>query len=78
MKVAVSIPDATFAEAEGLAKRMKLSRSRIYARALDEFVANHDAHRVTDAMNDALAEVEPAPDNFLRDAARKVFARTEW
>jgi metal-responsive CopG/Arc/MetJ family transcriptional regulator len=34
MKVAVSIPDDVFAEAEALAKRMKSSRSEIYSRAL--------------------------------------------
>jgi hypothetical protein len=41
MKVAVSIPGPVFADAERLAKRLKASRSEVYARALKAFVANH-------------------------------------
>lgn len=36
MKVAVSIPDKVFSEAEDLAKRLKASRSEIFSRALGE------------------------------------------
>ena len=81
MKVAVSIPDPIFAAAEGLAKRLKLSRSGIYARALDAFVASHvDArsNAVTDAMNVAVESAGGHPDAFNREAARRVFAQTEW
>jgi metal-responsive CopG/Arc/MetJ family transcriptional regulator len=39
MKVAVSIPDKIFEEAEQLVKKSKLSRSELYARAL-----NHSSH----------------------------------
>ena len=38
MKVAVSIPDEVFSEAEDLAKQLKASRSEIYSRARGEFV----------------------------------------
>jgi metal-responsive CopG/Arc/MetJ family transcriptional regulator len=78
IKVAVSIPDPIFAEAEGLAKRLKLSRSRLYAQALDEFVANHAAGTVTEAMNLALDAIAPRPDAFALEAARRTFAQTEW
>ena len=81
MKVAVSIPDPIFAEAEGLAKRLKLSRSGIYARALDAFVASHadvGHSAVTDAMNMAVESAGDQPDAFNREAARRVFAQTEW
>ena len=57
MKVAVSIPDAVFSEAEDLAKRLKASRSEIYSRALGEFLARHAPDRVTETMNDAIAAV---------------------
>ena len=81
MKVAVSIPDPIFVEAEGLAKRLKLSRSGIYARALDAFVASHanaGSNKVTDAMNAAVENAEGHPDRFNREVARRVFAQTEW
>ena len=78
MKVAVSIPDPVFAEAETLAKQLKLSRSGVYARALGEFVANHSADRVTDAMNAAIDGAGQTPATFNREAARRIFAQTEW
>ena len=41
MKTAVSIPDDVFEEAERLATELKTSRSQLYSRALQEFVARH-------------------------------------
>jgi len=78
MKVAVSIPDPIFDEAERLAKRLKASRSEIYARALDAFVGTHAPDRVTEAMNHVVDEVGAAPDAFARTAARQVLGRVEW
>jgi hypothetical protein len=78
MKVAVSIPDPIFAQAERLAKQLKLSRSGVYARALDAFVANHAAGSLTETMNAALDAAGAKPDAFAREAARRTFAETEW
>ncbi len=77
MKVAISIPDEVFAKAEKLAAKFRTSRSAIYARALEAFVAAHEPDRVTDAMNQVVDAVGPAPDDFTRAAAR-VFAKVEW
>ena len=41
MKTAVSVPDEVFQRAERLAKRMKVSRSELYSRALREYLARH-------------------------------------
>jgi metal-responsive CopG/Arc/MetJ family transcriptional regulator len=57
MKTAVSIPDDVFKEVERLARRLKLSRSRLYSRALAEYLARHAQDQVTEAMNRALAEI---------------------
>ena len=57
MKTAVSIPDEVFEEAECLAADLKTSRSQLYSRALREFVARHAPDRVTEAMNQVIAEV---------------------
>jgi metal-responsive CopG/Arc/MetJ family transcriptional regulator len=79
MKVAVSIPEPIFSEAEGLARRLKLSRSKVYAQALGEFVANHHApDQLTEAINAALVEIGDQSDPFVRAAARLVFKRVEW
>ena len=39
MKIALSIPDDLFESGETLSKRLGVSRSRLYATALAEFVA---------------------------------------
>jgi len=78
MKVAVSIPDPVFVEAERLAKRLNTTRSRIYARALDAFVSTHAPDRVTQAMNEVVDAVGGAPDEFVQAATRRVLDRVEW
>jgi metal-responsive CopG/Arc/MetJ family transcriptional regulator len=78
MKVAVSIPDPVFSEAEALARRLNASRSEIYARALDAFVATHAPDRVTEALNAVVDLGCAEPDAFARRAARRTLERNEW
>lgn len=78
MKTAVSIPDEVFEEAEGLARRMKRSRSEVYSRALAEYVARHAPDRVTEAMDRALDEISEPADQFARVASRRVLKRSDW
>ena len=78
MKVAVSIPDPIFAEAEALAKQFKTSRSEIYQRALSEFIARHATDPVTRAMDEAVKAVGAQANEFGAEAARRVFKHVEW
>ena len=78
MKVAVSIPDPVFAEAEVLAKRLNLSRSKLYARALNAFVDGQSGDRITAAINAALDGADDENREFVREAARQALLRTEW
>ena len=76
MKVAVSIPDPIFEEAEQLAKRLNTSRSALYAQALGRFVADYAPDSVTEAMN--AAEDGPRADAFTREAARRLLKFADW
>jgi antitoxin MazE6 len=79
MKIAISVPDDIFNEAETLARRLKTSRSELYSRALTEFVGHHAPERVTERMNRVVADIGvEAPDVFRAEAARRVFKRSEW
>lgn len=78
MKTAVSIPDPVFRAGEQLAKRLKLSRSRIYALALAEYVERHGDDDVTRRLNASLAAAPSEADDFLREAARRTAKRNEW
>ncbi len=72
MKIALSIPDELFDSAETLGKRLGVSRSRLYATALADFVAKHQSHKVT-ARLDAVYATE---DSRLDPATRRLQARS--
>jgi antitoxin MazE6 len=78
MKTAVSIPDEVYDDAERLARRMKTSRSALYARAVSEFVARHAPDEVTEAMNRVCDEIGDQRDEFVAAAARRILAGSEW
>jgi metal-responsive CopG/Arc/MetJ family transcriptional regulator len=78
MKVAVSIPDEMFNEAELLAKRLNTSRSDLYSRALREFIGRRTPERVTQLMNDVVDAVGSEQDEFSGAASRRVLKRVEW
>lgn len=78
MKTAVSIPDEVFEEAERLAAELQTSRSQLYSRALQEFVARHAPDRLTEAMNRVVDEAGAEIDEFSRRASRRVLEQIEW
>jgi len=77
MRTAISIPDDVFEEAERLATELKTSRSQLYCRALQEFVARHSPDRLTEAMNRVIDEVGSEIDQFSQRAAYRVLKRVE-
>jgi metal-responsive CopG/Arc/MetJ family transcriptional regulator len=78
MKTAISLPDEVFEEAEKLASRLKVSRSELYARALQDYVRQHAPDAVTEAYNLVFSEVDSHSDEFNRRAARATLKRAEW
>ncbi|MBN1608131.1 MAG: hypothetical protein JW940_15975 [Polyangiaceae bacterium] len=78
MKTAVSVPDEVFTRAERLAKRLKVSRSELYSRAVREYVARHAPDEVTETWDRTIRELGQPSDEFNREAARRVLERIEW
>jgi metal-responsive CopG/Arc/MetJ family transcriptional regulator len=78
MKTAISIPDEVYQGAERLAQRTKKSRSRLYVDALKEYLARHAPEEVTEAMNQACAEIGQMKDPFVSSVARRILERSEW
>ena len=72
MKVALSIPDELFESAETLTKRLGVSRSRLYATALAEFVAKNRGRKVTERLNAVYA----SEDSRLSPAVRRLQHRS--
>jgi predicted transcriptional regulator len=73
MKTAVSIPDDVFAAADDLAHEMGVSRSRLYALAVADFVAKTRGTNITARLNEVYGREEAGLDDRLRAAqARSV------
>lgn len=78
MKTAVSVPNEVFERAERLAKRLKVSRSELYSRALREYLAQHSPDEVTQALDAVCEELGTGSDEFVREAGRRVLQATDW
>ena len=78
MKIAVSVPNEVFDRAERLAKRLRVSRSELYSRALREYLARHSPDEVRQALDALCEELDTGADDFVRDASRRVLEATDW
>jgi metal-responsive CopG/Arc/MetJ family transcriptional regulator len=78
MKVALSIPDDLFECAESLGKRLGVSRSRLYATALADYVAKHQNRKVTARLDALYATEESRLDKKLRRAQTRSLSRDSW
>jgi metal-responsive CopG/Arc/MetJ family transcriptional regulator len=78
MKVALSIPDDLFESAETLGKRLGLSRSRLYATALADYVAKHRGRKTTERLNAVYGDKPEQLDPALRRAQAKTIDRDRW
>ena len=56
MKVAVSIPEDVYSEADRAAARLGLNRSQLYARALRRYLVEESSSEVTRLIDDVLDE----------------------
>ena len=56
MKTAISIPDKLFRSADSLAKRLKVSRSKLYATAIADLIARYQGGQITSQLNALYSE----------------------
>jgi len=79
MKTAISIPDPVFNTAEQLAKRLGLSRSELYVRAISSYVEKHKDKKVTKLLNEVYGNTnEQGLDGHFKVAQMKSINREEW
>ncbi len=76
--MALSIPDDLFASAEALGKRLGVSRSRLYATALADYLAKHQSRKVTARLDAVYATAESRLDRSLRRGQARSLPRDSW
>lgn len=78
MKTAISLPDDLYRSGDRLAKRLGVSRSELYARALAEFVAKHQTDQITQRLNAVYAAEDSRLDPALTRAQLEALPRESW
>ena len=78
MKVAVSVPDPVFRAAERVSRRLRISRSRLYARAVEAFVRQNSDEEITAQLDKVYGTRSSRLDPALEAASLEVLRREKW
>lgn len=81
MKTAVSIPDELFESAEGLARRLGMSRSELYATALRDYLREHRGEGITERLDEVYGAEEGEAgglDAFVAELQGRSLPEDEW
>ncbi len=75
MKIELSIPKSLFEQAENLARKMKVSRSRLVAMALEDYIQRQQNRELLAQINRAYADEPDLTEQMLRSKARSTHQR---
>ncbi|MEL7226068.1 MAG: hypothetical protein AAF810_18900 [Cyanobacteria bacterium P01_D01_bin.36] len=78
MKTAISLPDLVFYEAESVAKRLGLSRSELYAKALAEYLRKYSDEQITAKYNEIYAEEDSTLDPAIARMQFLSIPKEDW
>jgi metal-responsive CopG/Arc/MetJ family transcriptional regulator len=78
MKTAVSMPDDLFRLAEATARRLRVSRSELYAKAIAEFLKRQDGNAITERLNDVYSRRPAKVDSASNRAQLKSLEQNRW
>ena len=81
IKTAISIHKSLFEQAEKIARKMKVSRSRLFALALEDYIHREQNRELLTKINAAYADEPDANEQTLRRKARRThrrIVRGEW
>ena len=79
MKTAISIPDDLFEAADRVAKRLGLSRSEFYQRALAKYLESYSNTAVTAQLNTVYTTEDPGQVDPVLDAIQwGSIVREDW
>lgn len=78
MKVAISIPDSLFEDAEALARDLKMSRSELYSRAIASLVDRLSRERVRERLDQVYGGADRGGDPELERMALEDLPEERW
>ena len=78
MKTAISIPDPVFEAAEEAARRLSMSRSELYTKAVAEYVAKNCRGDVTKKLNEVYGDVPSRLGPAVAEMQRLSIEQSPW
>ena len=78
MKTAISVPDDLFRKAEATARRLRVSRSELYAKAIAEFLKEQDRSAITERLNNMYSRNTAKVDSGVGRAQLKSLSNEPW
>lgn len=78
MKTAISIPDQIFKSAEKLAKKLGLSRSELFTKAVKNYIQRTDDDEITANLNQVYSVNDSTLDSGLARLQSKSIPKEKW
>ena len=78
MKTAISIPDPLYKSAEDVARKLRVSRSKLYARALAEYLRRYDERQLDQEIAEFYDNHAPTIDPAGVAAQSQVLRKEDW
>jgi hypothetical protein len=79
MKTAISLPDDLFEAAEIMAKKMKISRSELYQRAVTNFLQQRSSDMVRESLDRVYSKKKNRGlDPMVRAISEQIIMDEEW
>ena len=78
MKTAISIPDEIYHSADQLAKRLSMSRSELYSKAVLNYINAHKNEAVTKALDQIYAKEKSEIDPVINVMQLKSLPKEAW
>ena len=78
MKTAISIPDDIFHTANHLAKRLGMSRSEFYSKAVSNYISTHQNDAVTRALDEIYENESSKIDPVINLMQLKSISKEQW
>lgn len=78
VKTAISLPEDLFRLAEAAARKLKMSRSQLYATAIAEFLERRQTSKITERLNQIYSEEPAKLDPAMHSAQLEFIERDSW
>jgi metal-responsive CopG/Arc/MetJ family transcriptional regulator len=78
MKTAISIADSLFETIEKTAKKMGISRSKLFSLAVKEFLQEHNAQDVTTRLNESYKKNSSKLNKSIESAQLNSISKETW